>query len=94
MELMVTVSVATRSTRNAACMEAGMAPGDWWVVTPDAMPQAQTLVGEKISAGAIAQVAEQMALDARPLQLADFTHSYRKQMIAVYTTRLLNQLLN
>lgn len=56
------------------------------------MPQAQTLVGEKLTDDLIASVADAIALQARPLQLADFTHSYRKQMIAVYVTRLLNQL--
>lgn len=58
------------------------------------MPQAQTLVGEKISEELIANVADAMALQARPLHLADYTHSYRKQMIAVYSSKLLYQLAN
>jgi hypothetical protein len=35
-----------------------------------------------------------MTRQARPLHLADFTHSYRKQMVAVYVTRALRQLAN
>jgi CO/xanthine dehydrogenase FAD-binding subunit len=31
-------------------------------------------------------------IQARPLQLADYTHSYRKQMVSVYVDRLLSQL--
>jgi 4-hydroxybenzoyl-CoA reductase subunit beta len=58
------------------------------------MPQAQQLVGARVAGELISAVAEAMALQARPLQLADYTHSYRKQMIAVYTTRLLSRLLN
>lgn len=59
---------------------------------PLEMPQAQGLVGEKLSAPLIAGVAEAIALQARPLQLADYTYAFRKQMVAVYTSKLLNRL--
>jgi 4-hydroxybenzoyl-CoA reductase subunit beta len=58
------------------------------------MPQAGQLVGQPLTAEAIAAVAESMTRQARPLHLADFTHSYRKQMVAVYVTRALRQLAN
>lgn len=87
------VAAALRLNADGSCASARVVLG---AVTskPLDMPQAQTLVGEKISAEAVARAAEAMALDARPLQLTDFTSSYRKQMIAVYASRLLNQLLN
>jgi CO/xanthine dehydrogenase FAD-binding subunit len=52
------------------------------------------LIGSHISPELIDSIAAAMALQARPLQLTDFTHSYRKQMIYVYVTRLLEQLTN
>jgi CO/xanthine dehydrogenase FAD-binding subunit len=61
---------------------------------PLEMGQAQALIGERLSGALIQSVADAMALVARPLQLADYTNSYRKQMISVYTSKLLNQLAN
>lgn len=85
------VAAAIRLNSDGTCESARIVLG---AVTskPLDMPQAQTLVGEKFDQDIIASVADAIALQARPLQLADFTHSYRKQMIAVYVTRLLNEL--
>jgi 4-hydroxybenzoyl-CoA reductase subunit beta len=85
------VAAAARLNSDGTCESARIVLG---AVTskPLDMPQAQTLVGEKLSQDTIASVANAIALQARPLQLADFTHSYRKQMIAVYVSRLLKQL--
>jgi CO/xanthine dehydrogenase FAD-binding subunit len=87
------VGAALRLNADGTCESARVVLG---AVTskPLDMPQAQTLVGEKMTGEVIAAVAEAMALQARPLQLADYTHSYRKQMIAVYASKLLNQLAN
>lgn len=87
------VGAALRLNGDGTCESARVVLG---AVTskPLDMPQAQTLVGENLSDALIGKVAEEMALQARPLHLADYTHSYRKQMIAVYTTKLLNQLAN
>ncbi len=87
------VAAALRLNADGTCEAARVVLG---AVTskPLDMPQAQMLVGTKPTPDAIAAVAGDMALEARPLQLADYTHSYRKQMIAVYASRLLNQLLN
>lgn len=59
-----------------------------------ATPLEKQTMDEKLSPERIAAAAEAMALQARPLQLADYTHSYRKQMIAVYAGKLLNQLVS
>ncbi|HBY93279.1 MAG TPA: 4-hydroxybenzoyl-CoA reductase [Chloroflexi bacterium] len=56
------------------------------------MPEAQRLVGERLTTEAIASVADAMQRNAKPLHLADYTHSYRKRMVNVYATRLLERL--
>lgn len=85
------VGAALRLAGDGTCTGARVVLG---AVTsrPLDMPQAQTLVGGKLTPERIGQAAEAMALAARPLQLADFTHSYRKHMIAVYVSRLLSRL--
>lgn len=87
------VGAAVRFNGDGTCEMARVVLG---AVTskPLDMPQAQTLVGEKFSDSLIASVGEAMAVQARPLQLADYTHSYRKQMISVYASKLLKQLAN
>jgi 4-hydroxybenzoyl-CoA reductase subunit beta len=87
------VAAALRVDSAGVCKSARIVLG---AVTsrPLDMTQAADLVGERISEDGINHVAEAMALQARPLQLADYTHSYRKQMIAVYAKRLLKQLSN
>ena len=85
------VGAAMRLSADGTCESARVVLG---AVTskPLDMPQVQALIGEKLSDALVAEVAEAMALQARPLQLADYTHSYRKQMIAVYTSRLLQRI--
>lgn len=85
------VGAAVRLNADGTCESARVVLG---AVTsrPLEMPQAQGLVGEKFSDALIAQVADAMALHARPLQLADYTQAYRKEMIAVYASRLLQRI--
>lgn len=87
------VAAALRFDAGGTCESARVVLG---AVTskPLDMPQVHALIGEKLSEELVTTVADEMALQARPLQLADFTHSYRKQMIAVYIRRLINQLAN
>jgi 4-hydroxybenzoyl-CoA reductase subunit beta len=59
---------------------------------PLEMPQAGQLVGQPLTAETIGAVAESMTRQARPLHLADFTHSYRKQMVGAYVRRALGRL--
>ncbi len=86
------VAGAIRLNADGTCESAKVVLG---AVTskPLDMPQAQRLVGEKISGELIDAVADAMSMQARPLQLADYTHSYRKQMVVVYVGRLLGQLV-
>ncbi len=87
------VAAALRLHDDGTCESARVVLG---AVTsrPLDMEQARELIGAKLSEETIAATAESIALQARPLQLADFTHSYRKQMIAVYASKLLKQLAN
>ena len=87
------VAAAVRAEGGGVCRAAHIVLG---AVTsrPLAMPQAEQLVGQPLTPEAIAGVAEAMMRQARPLHLADFTHSYRKQMVAVYVSRALRQLAN
>ncbi len=87
------VAAALRLNANGTCESARIVLG---AVTsrPLDMPQAISLIGETLTDEQITRVAEEMALQARPLQLADYTNSYRKQMIAVYASRLLKELAN
>jgi 4-hydroxybenzoyl-CoA reductase subunit beta len=87
------VAAALRFNSDGACAAARIVLGG---VTsrPIEMPQANQLVGGRLTSEAIAAVAEATALQARPLHLADFTNSYRKQMVGVYVGRVLNQLAN
>jgi 4-hydroxybenzoyl-CoA reductase subunit beta len=87
------VAAAVQIAAGGACRAARIVLG---AVTsrPLDMPQAGQLVGQPLTAEAITVVAESLAHRARPLHLADFTHSYRKQMVAVYVTRALRQLSN
>jgi CO/xanthine dehydrogenase FAD-binding subunit len=55
---------------------------------------ADRLVGNEMSAEAIQTVADETMQLARPLQLADYTHSYRKKMVGLYVRRALEQLVN
>lgn len=86
------VGAALRFNSDGTCEAARVVLG---AVTskPLEMRQAQALIGEKVSDELIQSVADAMALEARPLQLADYTNAYRKQMIAVYTSKLLNQVV-
>ncbi len=76
---------------NGTCEAARVVLG---AVTPRPLdaPEARMLVGERITPELIRVVAETMRRRAKPLHLADYTHSYRKQMVAVYVRRLLEQL--
>lgn len=87
------VGAALRFNSDGSCASARIVLG---AITskPLEMGQATTLVGEKLSHEAIAATANAIALQARPLQLADFTNSYRQQMVALYVGRLLEQLSN
>jgi 4-hydroxybenzoyl-CoA reductase subunit beta len=59
---------------------------------PMVMDEASRLIGQRLSPEAAASMAEGLLRQARPLQLADFTHSYRKQMVGVYVQRALQRL--
>lgn len=56
--------------------------------------EAEEFVGETFTSETIRRVADDIQRSARPLHLADYTHSYRKRMVSVYVTRLLDQLLS
>ncbi len=58
------------------------------------MPEARMLVGAPVTPEAVIAVAETMTRQAKPLPLADYTHSYRKQMVGVYVTRAFRQLMS
>jgi CO/xanthine dehydrogenase FAD-binding subunit len=85
------VAAAIRAEPGGVCQAARIVLG---AVTsrPLEMPQAGQLVGQPLTAQAIAAVADSLTRQARPLHLADFTHSYRKQMVGVYVSRALRQL--
>jgi 4-hydroxybenzoyl-CoA reductase subunit beta len=85
------VAAAIRAEPGGVCQAARIVLG---AVTsrPLEMPQAGQLVGQPLTAQAIAAVADSLTRQARPLHLADFTHSYRKQMVGVYVNRALRQL--
>jgi 4-hydroxybenzoyl-CoA reductase subunit beta len=85
------VAAAIQAEPGGACRTARIVLG---AVTsrPLDMPQAAQLVGQPLTDEAIAAVAESLTRQARPLHLADFTHSYRKQMVGVYVGRALRQL--
>jgi 4-hydroxybenzoyl-CoA reductase subunit beta len=87
------VGAALRFNSDGTCAKARVVLG---AVTsrPLNMPQAQALIGERMTAELIDKVAEAMALQARPLPLADFTNSYRQRMVSIYVSRLLGQLAN
>lgn len=61
--------------------------------SPLDMEEAQTLVGEKLTPDVIGSLSGAIMRQARPLHLADYTHSYRKQMVSLYVKRALAQLV-
>ncbi len=61
--------------------------------SPLDMEEAQTLVGEKLTPDVIESLSGAIMRQARPLHLADYTHSYRKQMVSLYVKRALAQLV-
>ncbi len=87
------VAAALRVNDDGACADARIVLG---AVTssPMEMGVANRLVGEKLTTESIQPVADEIMRQARPLQLADYTHSYRKQMVGLYVKRALEQLVN
>lgn len=87
------VAAALRVDATGTCESARLVLG---AVTsrPVEMPEVERLVGEKITPEAIRSVSDTIQRNARPLHLADYTHSYRKRMVSVYVTRLLEQLID
>lgn len=85
------VAAAVRVDRDGTCESARIVLG---AVTsqPLDMLEAQSLVGERMTPEAIRNVAETLRRSAKPLHLADFSHSHRKRMVSVYVTRALEQL--
>jgi len=85
------VAAALRLEPDGQCAAASIVLG---AVTsrPIVVAEAQTLVGSKVTDESIAALAGEITRQARPLHLADYTLSYRKQMVAVYVTRALKQL--
>lgn len=60
---------------------------------PIEVPEAETLVGEKITPDSIQAVSEIATRTAKPLHLADYDHYYRKQMVGLYMKRALERLM-
>ena len=87
------VAAALRVNDDGACADARIVLG---AVTssPMEMEVANRLVGEKLTTESIQSMADKIMHHARPLQLADYTHSYRKQMVGLYVKRALEQLVN
>jgi 4-hydroxybenzoyl-CoA reductase subunit beta len=85
------VAAALRLEPDGRCAAAAIVLG---AVTsrPMVVAGAQMLVGNPVTAEAIAALAGEITRQARPLHLADYTLSYRKQMVAVYVTRALTLL--
>ncbi len=87
------VAAALRFGSDGTCTGARIVLG---AVTPRPVeaPEARSLVGARVTPEAVAAVAEAISRQTKPLHLADYTHSYRKQMVGVYVTRALRQLSN
>lgn len=85
------VAAALRLEPDGRCADARIVLG---AITsrPLDVPEARVLVGQKVTEETIAALAAEITRQARPLHLADYTLSYRKQMVAVYLTRALKQL--
>ncbi len=60
--------------------------------SPLLVPEAAELVGQRVDEDLISRVAETIHKKHKPMHLADYTHSYRRQMIAINIRRLLAQL--
>jgi 4-hydroxybenzoyl-CoA reductase subunit beta len=60
--------------------------------SPMDMPEAESLVGQKLDQTVIGAVSETIQRRARPLHLADYDHLYRKRMVGLYVRRILEQL--
>jgi 4-hydroxybenzoyl-CoA reductase subunit beta len=58
----------------------------------EAKPAAAALVGERLTPGLIARVADLAAGPAKPLDNTDYAHFYRKRMTRVFVARALRQL--
>ncbi|MDP7643490.1 MAG: FAD binding domain-containing protein [Anaerolineales bacterium] len=87
------VAAAVQMNGDHSCQAARIVLG---AVTsrPMEVGAADRLVGNEMSAEAIQTVADETMQLARPLQLADYTHSYRKKMVGLYVRRALEQLVN
>lgn len=85
------VAAMLRLDPDGACVSARIVLGAL-ASRPLEVAEARQLVGAQVTPERIAALAEAVTRRARPLHLADFTPSYRKQMVGVYITRVLNQL--
>lgn len=86
------VAAALHLDPNGTCRSAKIVLG---AVTsrPLEIPEAETLVGEKITPDSIQVVSEIAMRTAKPLHLADYDHYYRKQMVGLYMKRVLERLM-
>ena len=59
---------------------------------PLLVPEASEIVGQVVGRDLVESLVEKIRSKHKPMHLADYTHSYRRQMIAINVRRLLTQL--
>lgn len=90
---MLGVAVALRATSDGTIEEARITLGAVASHPVEATAAAERLSGQRLSTELIAEVAPLAARPARPLDNADLTMNYRKQVTTTYVRRALEQLI-
>jgi 4-hydroxybenzoyl-CoA reductase subunit beta len=88
------VAVALRQAEDGTCTEANIVLGAVASYPIKATDAEAILVGQKITDELIEEAAKIAFKPAKPLDNTDMSHPYRKQMVKVYVTRALRELVD